>query len=65
LETDEDAKSHPNRNYYFRKNANVEKLVEACTRKLQHHPGNTRALFIRASSLVKQGEHALCRRGAA
>eukprot|EP00976_Prorocentrum_cordatum_P115064 1195950-Prorocentrum_minimum.AAC.1 len=54
LETDEDAKSHPNRNYYYRKNAGVDKLIEACTQKLQINPTNTRALFIRASSYVKR-----------
>jgi hypothetical protein len=55
LETDEEAKAHPTRNYFFRPNADVDKLIDVCTRKLTTDATNTRALLIRASSYVKRG----------
>jgi tetratricopeptide (TPR) repeat protein len=51
---EEDAKSHPNRTYYYRKNVDVGALIESCTRKLQADPENAKALYIRASSFMKQ-----------
>ncbi|GBG77222.1 hypothetical protein CBR_g23549 [Chara braunii] len=57
LATDEAAKSHPNRTYYYRKNDDdVEKLIAVCTQKLETHAGNARALFIRASAYAKKGD---------
>ena len=35
LETEEEAKSHPNRTYYYRKSQDPDKAIEACTKKLQ------------------------------
>eukprot|EP00281_Chroomonas_sp_CCMP1168_P030677 CAMPEP_0206245552 /NCGR_PEP_ID=MMETSP0047_2-20121206/18758_1 /ASSEMBLY_ACC=CAM_ASM_000192 /TAXON_ID=195065 /ORGANISM="Chroomonas mesostigmatica_cf, Strain CCMP1168" /LENGTH=253 /DNA_ID=CAMNT_0053670859 /DNA_START=1 /DNA_END=758 /DNA_ORIENTATION=- len=57
LDKEEGAKSHPNRTYYFRKNEDVDKLVDMCTKKLQENPANRRALLIRASSLLKRGDY--------
>jgi cytochrome c-type biogenesis protein CcmH/NrfG len=34
----------------------VDKLIDVCTRKLHTEPANSRALLLRASSLVKRGE---------
>ena len=51
---EEDAKSHPNRTYYYRKNVDVGALIDSCTRKLQTDPTNAKALYIRASSFMKQ-----------
>lgn len=35
LETEEEAKSHPNRTYYYRKSLDCDKLIDICTKKLQ------------------------------
>lgn len=35
LEIEEEAKSHPNRTYYYRKYQDQDKLIETCTRKLK------------------------------
>ena len=59
LGKEEDAKNHPNRTYYFRKNVDVDKLIESCTRKLTEDPENTKALLIRASSYVKKQQYQL------
>lgn len=56
LSTDEAAKSHPNRAYYYRKTQDVERLLQACSAKLAHDPANVRALFIRASAYAKKGD---------
>jgi tetratricopeptide (TPR) repeat protein len=56
LSTDEAAKSHPNRAYYYRKTEDVDRLIEVCSAKLAQDPHNTRALFIRASSYAKKGD---------
>ena len=39
---------------YFRRNADYEKLVEVCTKRLRANPKNLRALLIRAGSYVKK-----------
>lgn len=56
LSTDEAAKSHPNRAYYYRKTQDVERLLQVCSAKLAQDPANTRALFIRASAYAKKGD---------
>ena len=57
LDKEEAAKSHPNRNYYFRKHGqeDLSKLVELSSRQLRVRPDNTKALHIRAMSLMKLG----------
>lgn len=35
---------------------NIQKLIEVCTNKLSQEPVNRKALFIRASSYLKQGQ---------
>jgi hypothetical protein len=55
LDREEEAKSAPNRVLYFRRNADNDRLISACTKKLQADPHNVRALLIRASSHVKKG----------
>ena len=57
LDKEEGAKNHPNRTYYFRKNVDVDKLIESCTRKLAEDPENAKALLIRASSYVKKQQY--------
>ena len=59
LDKDEDAKSHPNRTYYYRKNVDVDKLIETCSRRLGEDANNAKALFIRASSYMKKHEYQL------
>jgi hypothetical protein len=56
LEREEEARTAPNRVLYYRKNADNDRLIEACTVKLRADPANLRALLIRASSQVKKGE---------
>ena len=57
LDKEEGAKNHPNRTYYFRKNVDVDKLIESCTHKLADDPENAKALLIRASSYVKKQQY--------
>ena len=55
LGVEEEAKQAPNRMLYYRKNADVDRLIEVCSKKLQGSPQNLRALYLRASSLAKKG----------
>ena len=55
IDKDEEARKSPNRVLYFRRNADYDRLIEACTRKLRDNPRAVRALFIRASSYSKKG----------
>jgi len=56
IDKDEEARKSPNRVLYFRRNADYDRLIEACGRKLRDNPRNLRALLIRASSYSKKGE---------
>ena len=56
IDKDEEARKSPNRVMYFRRNADYDRLIQACSRKLATNPANLRALLIRASSHAKQGE---------
>ena len=58
LEAEEEARTAPNRVLYYRRNADCERLIQACTAKLEADPGNVRALLIRAGSYTKKGERA-------
>ena len=58
LEAEEEARTAPNRVLYYRRNADCERLIQACTAKLGAEPGNVRALLIRAASYSKKGEQA-------
>lgn len=58
LEAEEEARTAPNRVLYYRRNADCERLIQACTAKLVAEPGNVRALLIRAASYTKKGERA-------
>jgi hypothetical protein len=55
IDKDEEARKSPNRVLYFRRNADYDRLIEACGRKLRENPRNVRALLIRASSYSKKG----------
>ena len=35
LGVDEEARTHPNRTYYYRKSSDLQKIIETCTRKLE------------------------------
>lgn len=61
IDKEEEARKSPNRVLYFRRNADYDRLIEACSRKLRDNPRNIRALLIRASSYLKKGERALTR----
>jgi hypothetical protein len=55
----------PKRQFVFRKNADYERLIVACTKKLQQHPDDFRALMIRGNSYLQKGEprvHTACPR---
>ena len=60
IDKDEEARKSPNRVMYFRRNADYDRLIQACSRKLAGNPANLRALLIRASSHAKQGALLLC-----
>ena len=34
LGVDEEAGVHPNRTYYFKKNSDLDKIIETCTKKI-------------------------------
>lgn len=55
LDREEEARGAPNRVLYYRRNADNDRLIDACSRKLQQEPYNNRALLIRATSYVKKG----------
>ena len=59
LGVDEDANSHPNRTYYFRKNVDVDEVIATCSKRLLTHPQDTKALFLRGSSLFKRQKYEL------
>jgi hypothetical protein len=40
LDIEEEAKSHPNRTYYYRKDKDVDKIIDGCTKKLQVGQGS-------------------------
>lgn len=52
LDIEEDAKSHPNRTYYYRKHQDVDRLIDSCTRKIEADPGNYKAFFLRGESFT-------------
>lgn len=54
LGVDEEAGSHPNRTYYFKKNSgDLHKTIMACTKSLRSDPHNTDALRLRGSTYLK------------
>lgn len=55
LGVEEEAKQAPNRMLYYRKNADVDRLIQVCSEKLELTPQNFRALYLRASSFAKKG----------
>jgi hypothetical protein len=55
IDKEEEARKSPNRVLYFRRNADYDRLIEVCSRKLAENPRNVRALLIRASSTLKKG----------
>jgi len=54
---DQEAQSHPNRFYYYRKNFDVEEIIDTCSKKLETDPNNAKALFLRGSSLFKKRQY--------
>lgn len=60
IDKEEEARKSPNRVLYFRRNADYDRLIEACSRKLSSNPSNIRALLIRASSYLKKGTYGAC-----
>ena len=59
LDREEEARGAPNRVLYYRRNADHARLIAACTRTLEVNPKSVRALLLRGSSLIKQGECSL------
>lgn len=59
IDKEEEARKSPNRVLYFRRNADYDRLIEVCSRKLSENPRNIRALLIRASSNLKKGEYVI------
>jgi tetratricopeptide (TPR) repeat protein len=56
---DEDAQSHPNRTYYFRREGdlNIEDTIDSCTRTIQSDPQNIKAFQLRGNLLFRKNEH--------
>ena len=54
LATDEAAKSHPNRTYYYRKDADLEKVIDSCTKKLAADPTDATTFAVRGASHMKK-----------
>ena len=59
------ARKAPTRALYYRRNADCDRLIQACTAKLDAEPSNARALLIRAASYTKKGARRLHRAPAA
>ena len=55
VDKEEEARKSPNRVLYFRRNADYDRLIEVCSRKIVANSSNVRALLIRASSYLKKG----------
>lgn len=55
LDREEEARG-ANRVLYYRRNADNDRLIGACSRKLEEDPHNVRALLLRAASYMKKGE---------
>lgn len=58
LEQDAEARTAPNREFYFRKNADLDALIQACGRKLAQgcrDSARLRALMIRGKAYLKKG----------
>lgn len=55
LDREEEARGAPNRVLYYRRNADHDKLIAACTKTLAVNPKSVRALLLRGSSFIKQG----------
>lgn len=53
LGVDEEAGTHPNRTYYYRKSSDLQKIIETCSRKLETDAGNPKALILRGNALLK------------
>lgn len=53
IEKDDEAKNHPNRTYYYKKQ-NIDELVNRCDEELRRDPSNVKARYIRASSFMKK-----------
>ena len=64
LDREEEARGAPNRVLYFRRNADHVKLIAACTKTLDINPKSVRALLLRGSCFIKQGESFFARRRA-
>jgi hypothetical protein len=58
IDKEEEARKSPNRVLYFRRNADYDRLIEVCSRKIAADAGSVRALLIRASSYLKKGARA-------
>jgi hypothetical protein len=55
IDKEEEARKSPNRVLYYRRNADYDRLIEVCSRKIAADPSSVRALLIRASSYLKKG----------
>lgn len=53
LGVDEEAGTHPNRTYYYRKSSDLQNIIETCGRKLKEDRTNSKALFLRGNALLK------------
>lgn len=54
IDKEEEARRHSKRALYYRRNADYDTLISACSAKLTQNPRNLRALLIRASSFLKK-----------
>ena len=54
LGVDQEAQAHPNRTYYFRKNVDLEEVIETCSKRLVTHPNDLKALFLRGTAYFKR-----------
>ena len=59
LDKEEGAKNHPNRTYYFRKNVDVDKLIESCTHKLADDPEFTKTEYLVPNQLFQASSNSL------
>lgn len=57
LGIDTEAAQHPNRTYFFK--ADIDEVIDTCTKKLQQNPLHCQALLVRGSSHYKKAAYEL------
>ena len=58
LGVDEEAGSHPNRTYYYKKSSDVQQVIETCTQQIGSDHNNAKAYLVRGNAYLKLRDYA-------